>query len=278
MPADASRNRSSRGDRPWSSGELLASLYDWEHDGFQDDVALYAGLARRTGGPALELACGSGRVLEGLIREGVDVVGVDRDPAMLARAKARLHEAPCAVSLVQADLQDPFPSGPFALVVLALDALGLIHEPAQQLDLLRRVHASLAPGGLMAVDVVHAPPFAGQPEGIPVLQRIGRDEELGAHITKWMVRRVRPAVAELDLLSFYDIVWGDGTFGRQTSDVGLRYFSRHEVELLLLTVGFAVEAVYGDYQLGLLGDESERMIFVAGQGNPHPVDGIQSVT
>ncbi|MFN2608510.1 MAG: trans-aconitate 2-methyltransferase [Acidimicrobiales bacterium] len=54
-------------------------------------------------GAVLDAGCGTGRVGAELARRGVDVVGVDLDPAMLAKARER---AP-GVTWVQADLADP---------------------------------------------------------------------------------------------------------------------------------------------------------------------------
>jgi len=42
-----------------------------------------------TGGPVLEIGCGSGRLLAPLARAGYEVTGVDQSPEMLARAEAR---------------------------------------------------------------------------------------------------------------------------------------------------------------------------------------------
>src|SRR5438093_4178608 len=96
--------------------ELLACLYDWEHDAFQEDVDMYASFARRSGGPVLELACGSGRVLDGVSAQGLEVVGLDRSPAMLRRAERRLARR--GPRLVEGDLADELPDGQFPLVIL----------------------------------------------------------------------------------------------------------------------------------------------------------------
>src|SRR5215212_3626315 len=77
----------------------LARYYDWEHDSLVADATLYAELARRGGGPVLELGCGTGRILKALVRAGQRAVGVDASPTMLARAEARLRaeQAPSAL-------------------------------------------------------------------------------------------------------------------------------------------------------------------------------------
>src|SRR6185437_12001240 len=85
-----------------SAGEALARLYDLDLVEEPGDIELYRALARRTGGPIIELAVGSGRVAAALVADGHVVVGVDNDPAMLARAGARI--AAGHLTLVEGDL------------------------------------------------------------------------------------------------------------------------------------------------------------------------------
>ena len=59
----------------------LARYYDWEHADYDIDVPLYLDFARRTGGPILELACGSGRLMGPLLELGEEVVGLDSSGA-----------------------------------------------------------------------------------------------------------------------------------------------------------------------------------------------------
>src|SRR3954470_21479976 len=71
-----------------------AALYDFEYRRRRADVTFYRRIddERREGeaGPVLDLACGTGRVLVPLLRDGHTVVGVDRSRAMLERAAWRL--------------------------------------------------------------------------------------------------------------------------------------------------------------------------------------------
>ncbi len=250
--------------RTWPKAPLLAQLYDWEHDEFTADTELYISLAQRTGGPVLEAACGTGRVLDPLARRSFDVVGFDSSPEMLARAARRLEDVTKRATLIRSSLADPLPEGSFRLVIFALDALGLALETtAEQLDVLRRVSAAIAPDGVLALDLVHAAPLADQPEGVPVLQRSTFDHEIGATVTKWIVRRLFPATQVLELDCFYDLSWADGGFSRLEETINLHYFSRYEIELLLDRAGFRIEAIYGDYDLEGFDDDSPRMIVLA---------------
>jgi len=258
----------STGDpRSWTRSQLLAQLYDWEHDFFSADIELYTSLAQRTGGPVLEPACGTGRVLDPLARRGLQVVGFDSSPDMLARARERLGDLASRVRLGQAALGDPLPLGSFHLVLLALDAFGFVYETAGQIDFLERIRDSMAAQGLLVLDLVHASLLSDQPQGIPVLQRSAFDEEIGARVSKWVVRRMAPSTQQIVLDCFYDLVWSDGSFSRLEESVRLRYFSRYEIELLLSTAGLQVESIHGDYGLDAFQDESPRLIVLAGKGN-----------
>ena len=61
----------------------------------------------------------------------------------------------------------------------------------------------------------------------------------------------------------YERTASDGTVRRWQSDHQLRYVYRFELEYLLDAAGLAQVDVYGDYDLGPLTTESERMIVIA---------------
>ena len=81
----------------------MAQFYDLDFEGCDDDVVMYRELAtsRSGGGSAqvLELGCGTGRVAAPLAEAGLEVVGVDISPAMLALARERVGTLP--VTLIE---------------------------------------------------------------------------------------------------------------------------------------------------------------------------------
>src|SRR5215210_8649168 len=52
-------------------------------------VAFYTALAQETGGPVLDIACGTGRVSIPMARLGLAVTGVDIVPGMLDQARRK---------------------------------------------------------------------------------------------------------------------------------------------------------------------------------------------
>jgi|SRR5579871_5496037 len=251
---------------PHRRAQLLAQLYDWEHDQFGDDVDLYLALARRSDGPVLEPACGTGRALAPIAAHGIHVVGIDNSRAMLERARSRLQHAPAGADLRLQDIRDPLPRGPFALIFFALSGFGFARATAQEVALLRSVAQRLGPEGVLALDLVHCRALSDNPEGIPILQNHGEDGEIGAYVTKWIVQHVHASDESVELVSFYDIEWPNGQLTRIHDISRFRYHSRFEIELLLNEAGLAVEGVYGTYELAPFDDESQRMIVLA---RPH---------
>ena len=76
--------------------------YDWRYSS-DTGVAFYSALARETGGPVLEIACGTGRVAIPIARQGFAVTGLDVVPAMLERARFKAESAGLSVRWVEGD-------------------------------------------------------------------------------------------------------------------------------------------------------------------------------
>jgi len=102
------------------------------------------------GGRVLDLGCGSGELAGFLAERGFAVTGLDREPDMLALARATAPQA----HFVQGEMTDLRMPGPFDLVTAISHSLN--HLPG--LDELRRCLGEAArvaaPGALLLVDLV----------------------------------------------------------------------------------------------------------------------------
>src|SRR4051812_22305147 len=78
--------------------DTIARYYDAENEDMTDDLELYSTLAEQTGGPILDVGCGTGRVMLHLASEDYHVAGLDTSKAMLERGRRKLKN--------RIDLQD----------------------------------------------------------------------------------------------------------------------------------------------------------------------------
>ncbi len=67
-----------------------AAFYDYHSTGQEGDVEFYVAEAQAAGSTVLELGCGTGRISIPIAQAGVPVVGLDRAPAMLDIARAKV--------------------------------------------------------------------------------------------------------------------------------------------------------------------------------------------
>src|SRR5438552_11266328 len=141
-------------ERDPSEAARLAAMYDLGVSPLEGgpDVEWFSALARRTGGPILELGCGTGRITVPIAQEGHHIVGLDRSAAMLERAERRARRADVEVRWVEGDMRAFSFNEAFALVFVALNSF-LMLDPEDRWACLARVREHMAPRGRVAIDV-----------------------------------------------------------------------------------------------------------------------------
>lgn len=126
--------------------------HDLECGVYAEDLPLWRELA--ADGPVLDLGCGTGRVAIDLATRGVPVVGLDRDPVLLAALAARAEGLP--VEAVCADARAFDLGRRFAIVLAPMQTVQLLGGQAGRDGFLRCAKAHLEPGGLFALALADA--------------------------------------------------------------------------------------------------------------------------
>jgi SAM-dependent methyltransferase len=224
---------------------LLARNYDALYDvmrGPSSDVAFYRELARESGGPVLELGCGTGRVLLPIAALGIPCVGVDPSPAMLAVLRGK--NPPPHLDLVTGRMETFDLGGRrFPLVTAPFRVFQHLLDVDAQLAALANIRRHLAPGGAFAFDVFD--PRLG------LLATPDEKEQVDATFVRDGVEVRRLARVRRDLAT--QILEVTFRFEPETPGVGgnttvrLRWFYRYEIEHLLARAGFTDLTVYGGF-------------------------------
>jgi len=250
--------------------EALARLYDLDLQDDPGDLDLWLALAARTGGPILELMAGSGRLAVPLAEAGHRVTAVDVDPAMLARARARIEGQRSATArrlrLVRADVGDLWlpAAGTFRLAFVALNSVLLLPTRAAQAACWATLAGHLAPGGLAAVDA-WLPDAAdlARYDGRLHLEYVRTDPETGRVVTKTAAAQHDAATQSVALTTIYE----EGAPGEAPSrwmrrDL-VRLAGADELRSMAEVAGLLIELVAGGYDLEPLGPHDERVIVLA---------------
>ncbi|MFH1560527.1 MAG: class I SAM-dependent methyltransferase [Chloroflexota bacterium] len=251
-----------------TSFDEWADLYDWVYAWKRDDIPFYVEEARRSGGPVLELGCGTGRVAIPMAQAEVEVVGLDNSAKMLqvARRKARtLGPINGKLTWVRGDMRSLSLDRKFALVIIPYRGFLSLLNVEEQCRCLEGIKAHLLPGGKLVFDIF-----------VPDLQTLTDDStaplhswdvthpETGHRLVVWdqsrfdnhnQVINVRMIIEELDRA---------GEMVRKLyRDFQLRYIHRFEAQHLLALCGFHVLDLFGDFDRDPLDETSTDMVWVA---------------
>src|SRR5262245_48031980 len=102
--------------------QVQARYYDYTSTGLEGDLQFYVEEAQKAGSPALELGCGTGRILIPVAEAGVEIVGLDLSDDMLAIARRKVDALPEEVrgriEIVRGDMRTFSLGRRFRLVII----------------------------------------------------------------------------------------------------------------------------------------------------------------
>ena len=132
-----------------SFGEADAATYDDSVRGDEEETVTFLERLAR-GGPALELAIGTGRIALPLVARGVRVDGIDFSPAMVARLRAKPGGDQIVVTI--GDFADVPVSGAYQLVYVVYNTLFNLLTQDDQVRCFENVAAHLTDDGVFVVE------------------------------------------------------------------------------------------------------------------------------
>ncbi|HEX2241137.1 MAG TPA: class I SAM-dependent methyltransferase, partial [Actinomycetota bacterium] len=136
---------------PETYGERIADVYEDLHAPLLNVDATVQFLAELAqGGPALELAVGTGRIALPLSERGIDVHGIDASRRMVER----LRDKPGGdrVEVTFGDFADVDVDGRYSLIFLVFNTLFALTDQRDQVRCFRNVAEHLTPEGVFVVE------------------------------------------------------------------------------------------------------------------------------
>jgi SAM-dependent methyltransferase len=243
----------------YARGGLSVELYDSLHPEGEEgmgDTAFLLEQAGITGGPVLELACGTGRVVWPFAEAGHEIVGLDLNRAMLERAEAKAAAKPDEVRrrvrFVESGMQKFDLGSTFALVFSTFRSFQGLLTVEEQRSCLRCAHRHLRAGGRLVLDLFD-PRLDRLPPGAPQPQRtFGTPRHpVTGNVVLWesVDHQNDPVRQILTEIWRWTEVDADGRVVRQElEELRLRWTFRYELHHLLELCGFRLLQEFSDFR------------------------------
>jgi SAM-dependent methyltransferase len=233
----------------------------------KEAVRWYLDHAAATGGPILELACGTGSLLVEFAAAGYEVTGLDLSGGMLALARERVEKLSAEnserVTLLQENMADFQLGRRFPLIVLADNSfreLGTHRELQACLACIRR---HLEPDGVLLLTERRFLPasYPGGEQEWPWSEPL-TDPSSGAAVRRRISIRVDPEAMRLEGVMIYQSVFPDGV--EETENLPFTSLLLHPEDYLPLfeSAGLSVRLFVG-YEKREDDGEERMLCFVA---------------
>lgn len=261
---------------PYTMGEYYERVdeYDLEYQSqSEQDVPFWRELVMRyTPQRILELACGSGRIgIEILHSPGAFLMeGLDIDDGMLKAYRRKLAQEPEALqqrmTLHQGDMcsYDLEHKGEFDLIILPFNSISHLYEIEQQLAAFHTAFAHLAPGGRFVLDTF-LPDIDYLSDALNRPSNVYLEDEIESPdgdftMLLYTTRKYDPYEQLQHLTWTHEKFLETGENERYLTRLDMHVFFPRELQMLFLSTGFRVDAIYGDYLWQPFGKGTRQII------------------
>jgi SAM-dependent methyltransferase len=258
----------------WHYG-LIAQYWAEFNDDFRPhEIPYFQRYVERGGGPALDVACGTGRLLIPYLRAGLDVDGCDVSPDMVALCRAKAERERLSPTLWAQPMHELDPPRRYATIYVC-GAFGLGSSREQDAEALRRFRNGLEAGGTLLLDI--EVPYAGaeewkywlkeeraslpKPADAPSERRRAADGSeygLSSRLVDFDPLEQR-VTAEMHTQR-----WRDGALeAEETRTLTINLYFKNELLLMLERAGFGNVEVQGDHNDAPATNDDDFLVFVA---------------
>jgi SAM-dependent methyltransferase len=258
----------------WHHGLVAKWWAEFNQDG--PEIAYFQKHVER-GQPALDVACGTGRLLIPFVKAGLDVDGCDVSADMIALCRERAEREGLSPTLFVQPMAELDPPRIYRTIYVC-GGFGLGSTREQDAEALNRFHANLEPGGTLVLD--NENPYADEfswrwwaREERKTLPRPWQkpleeaERRLGSDGAEYALQARVTGFDPLEQQVSSEMragMWVDGEFVREElHTLQLILYFRNELLLLLERAGFTDVVVHGDHHEEPPTADSNFLVFVA---------------
>jgi ubiquinone/menaquinone biosynthesis C-methylase UbiE len=222
----------------WDYRGLVAECYDlWFGNEPFWDQAFFHDRLRHNGGLALEIACGTGRLLVPLVRDGLAVEGVDASVDMLAICRTKAARLGLTPRLYQQLMQDLDLASRYRTIFIPAGSLQILAARDEAFAALRRFYTHLEPGGELLITLA-VPWYDFGVERQWRLRRSGMRPTDGATILIHEATVSDRLEQVQHIWLRYEVFQEGRLLQTQLRTHQLRWYHKHEFAMMLESVGF----------------------------------------
>ena len=239
--------------------DSVADLYD-HYVTVDFDIPFFLAEARHAGGKALELMSGTGRISLPLLKAGIDLTCVDYAEGMLRVLRRKLERDGLDCPVIHMDVTELELRDRYGFMFIPFNSFSEIVDPALRQRALVRMRTHLAENGRCIV-TLHNP-------AVRVATLDGTERMLGSfdmeNGRRLIVRTIMshdPASRLASGRQYYEISDASGKIVEQrVLPVRFSLIPREEFEEMACEAGFAVDALFGDYDESVFERGSSRFM------------------
>jgi len=234
-----------------------AKFYDLIYEKRKDDIEFYKNEAKKAEGRVLEVACGTGRIYLELLKEGVDIYGIDISEEMLKVLNKKAKELRLTPRVDKADMMSFRLGYGFSLIIAPFRSFLHNLTSEDQLKTLQNLREHLLPEGKLILNF-----FFPSPEMI--FKTYGKEirETIKTKEGKFKLIRKSYFIDEPNqIIEFTEtLVRNNKLIWKDKFQIALIY--KKEFELLLRLAGFERWEVFGSFNYKPLKSNKQEMVWI----------------
>ena len=242
--------------------EKWSKVYDLIYRDYQKDINFYKKEAKKASGRVLEIACGTGRIYLELLKEGIDIYGIDLSKDMLKVLKEKAKIMGLRPKVKKADMRNFKFGHKFSLILVPFGSFLFNLTSKEQIKTLINIKRHLIPGGRLILDFFYPDPkFITKTYG-KWQKRIIKDKNkklVLVHKT-YFIDEPNQIVELMSLLK-------EGNKVILKFKLRLALVYKKEFELLLNLAGFKKWKVYGGFNYQPIDFYKERLVWIVENKN-----------